>query len=367
MTLLDTVRPSSRDGDVTVLVTGAGTFGASGIIKAIRRADAFDAHIVGVDTDPDAYGFSLVDTAETVPAGDADAFVSELRSVASRENADVIFPLNAADVEALSEAKPAFEREGIEVMAVPPQSLSITRDKGRLYDELVKQAHPMAPEFYRASSFDEFLDAVHALGYPDRRVCFKPPVSNDRRCFRVVDPDMDRFNALLNQKPDSTVTTLDDVLPVLRETAQFPELIVMEYLPGEEYTVDALVRDDETPVLVSRSHAATCDDSSFVGTVEKNPELLGDAHELCSLFGLEYNATFRFKYTADGRPKLVDVHPRISRSVTASVGAGANIPALSVQYAMDRELPELDIEWGTHVTRDWQDVFYGPNTDPTTI
>ncbi|WP_241768365.1 hypothetical protein [Haloferax sp. ATB1] len=55
---------------------------------------------------PGRYGFSLVDTAETVPAGDADAFVSELRSVARRENADVIFPLNAADVEALSEAKP---------------------------------------------------------------------------------------------------------------------------------------------------------------------------------------------------------------------------------------------------------------------
>ncbi len=367
MTLLDTVRPSSRDGDVTVLVTGAGAVGASGIIKAIRRADAFDAHIVGVDTDPDAYGFTLVDTAETVPAADTDAFVSDLLAVARREDADVILPLNAAEVGPLSEAKPVFESEGIEVMVLSPQALSVARDKGRLYDELVKQAHPVAPEFYRVSTYDEFLDAVHALGYPNRRVCFKPPVSTDMRCFRVLDPDMDRFNALLNQKPNSTVTTLGDVLPVLQETVQFPELVVMEFLPGEEYTVDALVRDDETPILVSRSHNEACDDASFVGTVEENPELLQDTRELCSVFGLEYNVTFRFKYTAAGRPKLVDIHPRLSPSVTASVGAGANIPALSVQYAMGQELPELDIEWGTHVTRDWQDVFYGPDKDPTTI
>ncbi|WP_231554230.1 ATP-grasp domain-containing protein [Halobellus rufus] len=367
MTLLDTVRPSIRDGDVTVLVAGVGTLGASGILKALRQTDAFDAHIVGVDANPNARGFSLVDTAATVSQDEPEALVAELFEIAWRENVDVVFPLGTEFLRPLSESKQTFESEGIQVMVADPRALGIARDTGRLYGELVKRGHPATPEFYRVSTHEEFVDAVHALGYPDRCVCFKPPTSTDLSCLHILDPEIDRFNALLNKQSNSIRTTLDGVLPAFAETAEFPDLVVTEDLRGEKYSVDALVRADEEPILVTRLHTETDENRSFTGTVEEDFELMEYSREICDLVGLEYNATLRFKRSADGTPKLLGIHPRISKSITACVGAGANIPALSVQYALGRELPDVDVEWGTHVTRDWQDVFYGPDREPSTI
>lgn len=367
MTLLDTVRPSGRDGDVTVMVTGVGTPGASGIIRALRQTDAFDARIVGVDADPDAYGFSLADTADTVPPGDSDDFVSEVMEIVHSEGVDVILPLVAAELRALSRAKPIFENEHTEVMVSDPDALSVATDTGQLYDELVKQGQPVTPEFYRVSTRDEFVDAVHALGYPNTRVCFTRPDVGEMRGYRVLDQEVDRFSALMNQEPNGGVSSLMDVLPVLEEAVEFPRLVVTEYLPGKEFSVDALARADDVPVLVSRSHTETDGGQAFTSTVEENPELLRSARQLCTSLDLEYNATFQFKYAADGTPKLLAVTPSLSESITASVGAGANMPALGVLYALDRDLPEVDVEWGVHMTRNWTEVFYGPDKEPTSI
>ena len=367
MTLLETVQRSNRDGDVTAMVTGVGTPGASCIIRSLRQTDAFDARIVGVDEDPNAYGFSLVDAAHAVPPSDSDRFIDEVKAIARREGVDVIFPLVADEVRSLSEAKQSFEDDGIRVMVSNSRAVSLTTDNGRLYDELAKQGHPVTPEFCLVSTRDEFVEAVQSLGYPDSRVCFKRPVSSGRRGLRVLDPEINRFSALMDGQPGSRTTTLEDVLPVLEETTTFPDLLVMEYLPGEEYSVDALVREDDDPVLVSRSFDETHDGRSFTSTVEKDPELLQCARELCKIFDLEYNVTFRFKYGSDWTPKLIEVNPHVSRSVAACVGAGANTPALGVQYALGRDLPDVNVEWGMHMTRCWHEVLYAPDEDSTTI
>ena len=344
------------------MVTGAGTPGALGIIKALRRTDAFDPRIVGVETTPDASGFPVVDTAETVSAG--DDFVPDVMDVARREAVDVVFPLRPTDLRSLSEAKLRFESEGVEVMVSGLETLSIATDTGRLYDHLVQHGHHVTPEFYRVSTCDEFVDAVRALGYPGRRVCFK---RSDGEEVRVLDSEADRSNVLLDTDPNNTASTLDDVLPILEETEPFPDLIVMECLPGDEYSVDVVAREDDVPVTVSRSHDEIDAGHSYTGTVEEAPQLIEIARQICGLLDIEYSANFRFKYAADGTPKLVEVNPYLSESVTACVGAGANIPSHSVQHALGRDLPEVSVDWGTHVTQDWQEIVFRPGNNPTTI
>ncbi|WP_396613786.1 ATP-grasp domain-containing protein (plasmid) [Haloferax sp. S1W] len=367
MTLLDTDRPSKQDGDVTVLVTGVGFPATSTIIRALRQTDAFDAHVVGVDSDSDACGFSLVDTAETVPPGDSEEFIPALKDITRREEVDVVLPLVPAELQPLADAKPAFEELGAEVMVADPESLATACDKGQLYGTLVKQVHPVVPEFYRVSTCEEFVDAVYALGYPNRSVCFKPPVGSGMRGLRILDPETDRFGVLMDKKPSSIVTNLEDVLPVLEETPEFPNLVVMEYLPGEEYCVDVLAGKDDVPVVVSRTHNETHDTGFVKSTVEEHPELIRYSCELSAALGLEYNATFQFKLDAYDRPKLVEVNPRLSESSSACVGAGVNMPALGVQYALGHELPEVDIEWGVHTAQNYQVVFYSTDKESTTI
>jgi carbamoyl-phosphate synthase large subunit len=355
----------TNDGsDVSLLLTGVGAPGAPDVIRALRNADAFDPRIVGADEDPDAHGFGLVDAAHTVPPETPDERVDTLLSVALDEGVDVVLPLETADLRALAEAKPNFENEGVEVMLSDPDVLSVVTDTGRLYGELAKRAHPAAPEFARASSRDEFVDAVRALGYPETRVRVDLTAGGDARGSRVLEAEPDRSEVLTNRTRNGVATTLGDALSDFDDDS-FPEFVVAEYLPGDEYGVDVLAREEDVPVVVPRSRAGTRAGITVGRAVERDRELVDSAREVCDLLGVEYNVGLRFRYAADGTPKITEIDPGISAAVAACGGADVNVPALGVRYALGRELPEADLERKTIRSR--RDACYGPGKETTNI
>ena len=350
----------TRD-DITVLMTGAGAPGASGIVKSLRSVDERDIRIVGVDMDDTAYGFTLVDEHYTVPAGTDDEYVPRMRELARKTDVDVILPLTTGELNALAAYKAEFERMGVTVMVSDEPALEPANNKGKLYAFLESHDLASAPEYRHTATEDEFVDAVHELGYPDNPVVFKQPVASGMRGFRVLDDSVDRLDMLMNQKPDSTVTTLDEVLPVLTSADEFPSLAVMEHLPGSEYSVDVVAMGDEVGPVIPRERSRTRAGISFEGVVEDDETLAEEAAAICRELGLEYNVNIQFKYGADGTPKVLEINPRVSGTIVMCVGAGANMPYYGVKYALGEAVPDPDIRWGTQMTRYWQEVFRGPD------
>ncbi|TQQ79321.1 ATP-grasp domain-containing protein [Halonotius terrestris] len=348
----------SGDTDCTVLITGAGAPGASGIIRSLRTTDEREFHIVGVDMDSEAYGFALVDEHATVPAGDDEAFVPRLAEIADHVDADVILPLTTAEIEPLAANRDAFKGT---VMVSETEALGVANDKGQLYEFLDSEGFAAAPDYRRVDTEAEFVAAVEDLGYPENPVCFKPPVASGMRGFRVLDESTDRLTRLLESKPDTAVTTLDEMRPILASAEEFPELAVMEYLPGEEYSVDVLAMGEDVGPVIPRSRTRTRAGISFEGTVERREDLIAAATEISQQLGLEYNINIQFKYDADGEPKVIEINPRVSGTIIMCVGAGANMPYLGVKHALGESLPAVDVQWGTHMVRYWQELFRSPD------
>src|SRR5690606_31850838 len=94
------------------------------------------------------------------------------------------------------------------------------------------------PEYRLASSEAELLQAVEALGYPDRPVVVKPPRSNGMRGVRILRENSWDVMRFLSEKPSGLEVSLDELVAILRRGEMWPALVVMEYLPGDEYTVD---------------------------------------------------------------------------------------------------------------------------------
>lgn len=339
-------------------MTGAGAPGASGIVRSLRAADERDVRVVGVDMDPSAYGFALVDDSHTVPAGTDDGYVPRIRDLVDREDVDVVLPLTTAELQPLADARETIDAT---VMVSHADALAAANDKGELYAELAEAGFASAPEFRRVDSRSGFLDAIDALGHPERPVCFKRPVASGMRGFRVIDEDGDDLDRLLGAKPDATVTTLDRVLPTLDSAETFPEVVVMEYLPGEEYSVDALAMGDDVGPVVPRSRSRTRAGITFEGTVEDDDELIEETAAICRHLGLEYNVNVQFRYDADGRPTVIEINPRVAGTIVMCVGAGANLPYLAVKYALGEEVPPVDVAWGTRMVRYWQELFRSPD------
>lgn len=348
---------SLSQGNLTVLVTGAGAPGASGIVRSLRATDERDIRIVGVDMDPEAYGFALVDAGYTVPAGDSENYIAQMLDIATRVNADVILPLTTAEIGPLARNRDDFDAT---VMVSEPETLEVANDKAKLYGFLADEGFESAPAYRRVDTEAAFVDAVESLGYPSVPVCFKPPVSSGMRGFRVLDDRTDRLTRLLDEKPDTAVTTLDEVLPVLSSTDSFPELAVMEYLPGEEYSVDVLAMGAAVGPIVPRSRSRTRAGITFEGVVERREDLMDEAAAICRKLGLEYNVNIQFKYDAEGDPKVIEINPRVAGTIVMCVGAGANMPYLGVKHALGESLPTVDIEWGTRMVRYWTELFRSP-------
>ncbi|APE95102.1 ATP-grasp domain-containing protein [Halodesulfurarchaeum formicicum] len=344
--------------DVTILMTGAGAPGASGIIRSLRSVDERAIRIVGVDMDPDAYGFGLVDEHYTVPAGSDEEYVRRIADIATVEDVDVVLPLTTDELQPLAADRDAVPAT---VMVSDPEGLRAANDKAALYDFLATNGFDAAPDFRRVADEASFVEAVEALGYPDRPVCFKPTVASGMRGFRVLDEGTDRVTRLLDEKPGEAVTTLEEVRPVLSEADPFPDLVVMEYLPGEEYSVDLLAMDDEVGPVVPRTRSRTRAGITFQGIVEDNEPLIEEATAISKQLGLEYNINLQFKYDADGTPKIIEINPRVSGTIIMCVGAGANLPYLGVKYALDESIPPVDVRWGTQMTRYWNELFRSPD------
>jgi carbamoyl-phosphate synthase large subunit len=342
-------------------MTGAGAPGASGILRSLRTAPFLDAHVVGVDMDDSAYGLALVDEAFTVPPGDDPDYVSRMAAIARVVDADVVLPLTTAELQPLADERHVFDAT---VMVSPADALAVANDKAALYEFLAAEGFDCVPDYRTVDTRRGFEAVVEDLGYPEEPVCFKPPVASGKRGFRILDDREDRLTRLLEEKPDAAVTTLEEVLPVLTSADSFPELAVMEYLPGEEYSVDALAMGESVGPVVPRTRSRTRAGITFQGSVERRPDLVEEAGAVCRTLGLEYNVNLQFREDASGTPRLLEINPRVAGTIVMCVGAGANLPALAVAHALGESLPAVDVDWGTSMVRYWTEVFHSPDGQP---
>ena len=345
---------------VTVFITGAGAPGTHGIIKSLRmgaKQEARKLRIVTADMNPDSYGYHLADKGYPIPRGDSPDFIPKILEICRKERPGVLFSWVDPELLPLSRAKKELESLGTKVALSSPQAIEAGQNKRKCYEAFRKDG--IVPEFRIARSSAEFGKAVKELGFPKKPVCFKPSVSYGMRGFRVLKPDANRGDILFKEKPDSAVADFDGIMATLREHERkqgLPELLVMEYLEGKEYTVDMLLERGRPVITIPRVRAATKQGISTVAVVERNREVIEKAELVAKRLGLDYNANIQFKYGKDG-PKLIEVQPRLAGTTVACVGAGANLPYLALKIALGEKIQVPQVKWGTVMKRFWEEVY----------
>jgi len=116
----------------------------------------------------------------------------------------------------------------------------------------------------------------------------------------------------------------------------WPQLLVTEYLPGIEYSVDAFM-GQKGGVAVARRRDQIRSGISFRTTIEIREDLgkytLAAAKILC----LNYAFGFQFKLSLDKTPCVLECNPRVQGTMVASSLAGVNCVWLAVQEALGHE------------------------------
>lgn len=324
--------------DLSVLLTGAGAPGTRGALYALRHnPDGTRIRVVGTDVKAGGVGRLWVDAFYQVPPPEDEGYVQIVLSICRKESIDLVIPQTTRELFALARHRAAFDSEGTQVMVSDLPAIETANNKWELL-KIVEQLKLPHPAYYLARSQAELVVCAVRLGYPGNPVVVKPPVSNGMRGFRILREaawDLERF---LADKPSGVEITFNDLLGILRRGAVWPDLLVTEYLPGAEYSVDAFA-GSRVHVAVPRLRRAIRSGISFENQLEFRSDLMANTLSLGEQIGLKYAFGFQFKLDGDGIAKVLECNPRLQGTMVASLFSGVNVIWMGVKEAMG-EPPE---------------------------
>jgi carbamoyl-phosphate synthase large subunit len=324
----------------SVLITSVDNQAVVGTVYSIR--EAFYSKIIGIDRKEKTIAQHMVDVFVRC-LGDDDVYINRIKTLVKKYGVTVIVPHSIRDRLLLMKEKQYFEEQGVIILSSSIASIELAENKDR-FAELCKEIGIPIPKQYIASTDTELLKYAKRLGYPKRKVIVKPVISHGSRGFRILNEKLDLKTTFYTQRAESTQTTIQGLLDILG--TDFPSLIVSEYLPGKEYSIDCLRHENgDYFYALPRTRDIVRMGVCFAGHMKYDEQLisyarkLSDAMELTTVFG------FQFKKDGKGQYKIIECNPRIQGSMVASTLAGANLIGASLQYLLKGKRSEFDIDW----------------------
>lgn len=326
---------------LNILLTGAGAPGTRGTIFALRRnPDETPLKIIGVDIRKDVVGKYWVDNFHTVPPPEDPGYIDAINDICHKNSIDVVIPQTTRETSKLSKT---FQDMKARVTVSKASAIEKANDKYELLRVCEKLGIPI-PHSLLANSEDELNAAAEELGYPKVPIVVKPPVSFGSRGFRVL-REGTTWNAkrFLQEKPNAIEISLRELVSILEsrgEKVDFPRLLVSEYLPGNEYSVDAFA-GEKVSVAIPRLRKEIVNGISFRTSLEYRKDIIESSLKTAAALGLRYSFGFQFKLDASGVPKILECNPRVQGTMAASVFSGVNVIWLAVREAIGEPVESI--------------------------
>lgn len=323
-------------------------------IEMLKQSKSFCIDVVTTDVDDKHTAASVItDKKYIVPKVKDSKYIDALLEICKTEKITTIIPQYTDELILMSENADLFNSLGIKVLVTEDtQMLHIANSKDGLYNFF--RDKDFIPKYTVVSTIDSIKAAVRDLGYPDVPVCIKPVNGEGGKGFRIITEEkIDIFN----EPPGSPKVNLEAYLNLLRTLPKIPELLVTEYLPGIEYSVDCVCKNGITYFCIPRQRIETSMGVSSISLIEKNEALIAYSKEMISALNLSYNINIQFKYSKSEKPKLIEINPRVSGSLVSNYGAGVNMLEEALKLAYGMPIENIDIKWGTKMIRHWSQIF----------
>ena len=340
--------------DVTVLITACGNVYMPGTAASVRNNGERNIRLIGADMNHDDTILQMFDQYYQVPRGDDPGYAAAILEICRKEHVDVVIPIMSVELETLAKNEAMFKEAGVVLSVSSLESLKIANNKLALFEYMRDNDIPV-PKFWKVNSVEDVDPAIEHIGVP---VVFKTNEGSGSRGMRIIDPSKSRFDILFHEKPTSAYVTLQDFKETLQE-GDMPPMMAMEYLPGNEYTVDMLC--DNGKVLYNMCRRGLNVQTSIIldGIVEDKPEITGLCAMVAEKLKLTGNIGFDVKERADGTPVIMECNPRATAGVSEFTASGVNLLYLNIKRCLGEPLPELTPKYGVIMKRRYQEMYWG--------
>jgi carbamoyl-phosphate synthase large subunit len=287
----------------TVMFTGAGGTSIPTLITAMR---AHGMRVLVADMDPHAPGLILADKGFIIPAGRSERFLTVVRKICQDEHVDAFVPL--VDEELL--ASTTLEDDGVAVILPRKPFIETCLDKVRLNGVLERAGIPVP----RTRPADE---GAGNLRFP---LVLKPRTGRGSRGLVFVRQASDLTEAFASH------------------TYAPKELMLQEAVSGAEYTVSVVAWRDGGVQAVVPKRVILKRGVTRLAVTEHIPEI----ERVCGFVQERLRADGPFNVQlcldVDGMPRIFEINPRFSTTVTLTMRAGIDeVFGMIVQALLGRE------------------------------
>jgi len=339
--------------EIGIILTSVGGLVAPGIIKSLKTEGIKNNErifIVGVDMQKDAVGFHFVDKSYIVPKGNSKDYTRVLMEIAEKNDINVIIPCSDEELLSISKEKDKFIKKGIIPICFDYETVYKANDKGLML-KFLKKKNISVPGFCLPKNIEEVKEAAKEFGYPHNPFVVKPRLARGGRGFKIVKEQSDFFDSGNNS------IKLRHLIDILEDYEEFPEIVLMEYLPGEEYSVDALAYNGEPLYIIPRKRIKALGGPSIVGEIVQNDDVKSMVNKVIRAFGFHLNVNIQLKYSIEKVPLVHEINPRVSGTIVANEAAGVNLLYYGIKLAMDQEIPKYKPIRNVKMLRYFEEVF----------
>lgn len=335
-----------------IVITSASGLGYPSLIKPLK--DEF--FIIGVSSEEDSSGFAFVDKKYMVDKIESKDYVDNLLEVCQKEKADILLPVNPKELIKVASRVADFEKIGTKVLISSLSAIEMAEDKEKFF-MFCKENNIPFPDFIKVNNFEDFCTAVTKLGYPEKEICFKPKISSGTRGFRVITIEKEESESFFDRQPGSVSSGYDEICNILKNIKKMPELLVMEFLPGQEYSVDILVFNGKAQIIIPRTRDRIVLGASFTGKTVDDKEIVGISKKIVEGLGLDGVVGIQFRRDENGVAKVLEVNPRVHGAIVLSFASGVNMVKLALKNILNIKWEKPEIKWGTKLIRYYDEVY----------
>ncbi len=222
----------------------------------------------------------------------------------------------------LAEHGARFAELGVQVLAVAePKTLGLIQDKARLA-ELGEPPIP-APDSIPFRTLAEFDAAYERLRFVHEMLRIKPAQGLYGAGFRIIREGEHGLGGLLQDGSQSI--QLGCLRRLLVQQTPTQPWLLMEYLPGPEYSVDAVGDGEHLIALIQREKCPGLYGQRLVA----RSELTEAVAKLIARFRLKGLFNVQFRAGCLGL-RLLEINPRFSGGIGFAGAAGLNLPYLAL-------------------------------------
>ncbi len=316
------------------------------VIQLIKQQDSQEFRLIVSHTQPHARALLVADEAYIEPSGLVGKTYVDWCLDFCQQHQIAVFVVGK-EAQAIAQYQHLFEQIAVRLLLVADApTLALLEDKAQFAQQL--PAHiAQLPDTVTVTSYQQFEQAYQQLRASHACLSIKPAISIFGLGFRKIDEQGDCLQHIL--KGDEYIVGLQELRHAMQQQGPFGQLLLMEFLDGDEWSVDCVADKGQLWVGIQRRKfmAQKGVPSQYI---DNNLEIAMMCQQLTAHLKLSGQFNIQFRAGQNGI-RLLEINARPSGGMAMACLAGVNLPYFALKALINGydSLPQPKPKTGIYV------------------